>query len=139
MHRGQSAVEVGDGFSLPLQPSGFGGFDAIQETDVVTPRNLCNKLLHNCFIRPGFAERAHVFQVPRRESFHIRERSLEVRRQTVDHFRAPVFPFLPVEDIAADLSVEQDQLSIDGHRRAKLRRSNPPRSNPPFRSARNCP
>ena len=38
------------------------------------------------------------------------------------------------QDVTADLPVEQDQLPIDGHRRAKLRRPNPP-----FRSARNCP
>lgn len=104
----------------------LGSLDAVQDADVVSPRNLCNKLLHNCFVRPGLAERPHVFQVARGESFHVRERSLEVRRQTVDHFRAPVFPFLPVEDVAADLPVEQDQFPIDGHQRAKLRRANPP-------------
>jgi len=139
LRRGQRAVEVGNGFPLPVQSPGldlvnqnvatpsvlngrfgvpdtvFGSLDAIQDADIVAPRNLCNKLLHNCFIRPGLAERSHVFQISRREALHVGERSLGVRRQAVDHFRAPVFPFLPVEDIAADLPVEQDQFPIDGH------------------------
>ena len=96
-----------------------------RDREIVIPGDLCKHRLHNCFIRPGFAERPHVFQVTRGESFHVRERSLEVCRQTVDHFRAPVFPFLPVEDVAADLPIEQDQFPVDGHRRTKLRRPNP--------------
>ena len=150
MWRGQCAVEVGDGFPLPVQPPGFdlmnqdvaapamlngrfgvpdavlGSLDQIEDADVMAPRNLCNKLLHNCFIRPGLTERTHVFQISRGESSHSGEVPLEVRRQTVDHFRSPVFPLLPVENIAADLPVEQDQLPVDRQRRAKLRRANPP-------------
>ena len=74
---------------------------------------------------PGLAERPHVFQISRREALHVGECPLEVRRQTVDHFRAPVFPVLPVQDIAPDLPIEQDQFPVDGQRRAKLRCPNP--------------
>ena len=91
----------------------------------MAPRNLCNRLLHSCFIGPGLRERAHVFQASRREALHVGEGSLEVRRQSVDHFRAPVFPLLPIQDIAADLPIEQNQFPVDGQRRAKLRRPNP--------------
>ena len=100
--------------------------DFFQDREIVIPGDLCKHRLHNCIVRPSLGERAHVFQVARGESFHFGERSLEVCRQTVDHLRAPVFPLLPVQDIAADLPVKQDQFPVDRQRRTKLRRSNPP-------------
>jgi len=96
-----------------------------QDREIVIPGDLRKHRLHNCFIGPGFRERTHLFQISRGESFHVGEGSLEVRRQTVDHFRTPVFPLLPVEDIAADLPVEQNQFPVDGQRCATLRRPNP--------------
>ncbi len=32
--------------------------------DMAAPGNLCNKLLHNCLVRPGFGQGAHILQVP---------------------------------------------------------------------------
>jgi MFS family permease len=76
LRRGQGAIEAGDGFPLPVQPSGFnlvdehvaapsvlnggpgvpdavfGSLDQVEDADAMAPRNLCNKLLHNCFIGP---------------------------------------------------------------------------------------
>ena len=111
-------------FGVPDAVLGPGEF--FEDREIVIPGELCKHRLHNCFIGPGLRERPHVLQISRGESFHVRERSLEVRRQAVDHFRAPVLPFLPIENIAADPPVEQNQFPVDGHRRAKLRRANPP-------------
>ena len=143
------AVEVGHGLSLPMPPAGFdlmhqhvaapsmlngrlgvpdailGGGELFEDCEVVVPGNLCKHRLHKCLIRPRLGERPHIFQVARRESLHIGEGSLEVRRQAVDHFGAPAFPFLPVEDIAADLPVQQDQFPVDRQRCMELRSLNP--------------
>jgi len=67
----------------------------------------------------------HVFQVAGRESLHIGEGSLEVGRQAIDHFGAPAFPFLPIEDITTDLPVQQDQVPVDRQRCMELRSLNP--------------
>jgi hypothetical protein len=37
----------------------------------------------------------------------------------------PLFAFLPIENIATDLPVQQDQFPVDNERCAKLRRLNP--------------
>ena len=85
LRRGQRAVEVGDGFPLPVQPPRFelmnhdvaapamlnGRFgipDAVlargkffQDREIVIPGDLCKHRFHNCFIRPGLTERGQSF------------------------------------------------------------------------------
>ena len=84
---GEAEVEVGDGFSLPLESlcfdvdvediarpavfdgltgvgeAPFRGFEAGEKNDVVTLGQLSNSLLDNCGVRPGLGEGAHVEQV----------------------------------------------------------------------------
>ena len=38
---------------LNIPEAFFGGFEEVQESDVMAPGNLCNSLLHNCFVRPS--------------------------------------------------------------------------------------
>jgi hypothetical protein len=47
-----------------------------------------------------------------KEQFHVGEGSLQVRRQPIDHFRTPPFALLSIEDIAANLPVQQDQFPV---------------------------
>src|SRR5579875_451818 len=106
------------GSDVPFAQGGI--FHVVQDADIMTPWNLCNKLLHNWLLAPGCGERAHIFQVPRREAFHLGERALQIRRQAVDYFRAPVLALLPREDFAPDLPIEQHQLAINSNRRPEL-------------------
>jgi hypothetical protein len=54
------------------------------------------------------------FEVARRESGHVRKGAAQVGGQAVDHLGTPSFLDPPLEDIAADLPVEADQLAVDG-------------------------
>src|ERR1700761_2673930 len=92
----------------------------IEDADIMAPRNLCNELLHNWLLVPGRGESTHIFQVPRREAFHVWKRALQIGREAVDHLRAPAFTLLPGEDFAADMPVEQHQLAIHSKRRPEL-------------------
>ena len=50
-----------------------GFLELAQKDKVVAPRQLCNSLLHNCFVGPGLRERSHVLQVSFGESPHVPE------------------------------------------------------------------
>ncbi len=90
------------------------GGELFENGDVVVPGDLCKHRLHKCLVRPRSSEHPHVFQVARGENPLISGKArLRSARQTVDHFGSAAFPFLPVEDIAADLPVQQDQFPID--------------------------
>ena len=64
-------------------------------------------------MRPGLGKTAHIFQVPGRETLHLRELVAEVAGEPVDHLRPPSFPLLGVEDRLANLPVELDQFAVD--------------------------
>ena len=49
----------------------------------------------------------------------------QVLRQPIDHIGTPPFTFLPIENTATSLPVQQDQFTVDGERCAQLRRLNP--------------
>ena len=89
------------------------------------PRQLCSNLLHKFLVGPDLGETPHILEVAGREAFHVGKLVLQVRRQAIDHLSAPAFPRLPIEDVAADLPIEQDQFSVNGERGAQLRRLNP--------------
>ena len=90
-------LEIGDGLALPLKKSAldlvhenvatpavlhcrpgvplslYGILEIVQNPDIVTPGDLCNKLLHNCFLGPSLGEGPHVLQISRRTPLHFRE------------------------------------------------------------------
>ena len=51
----------------------FRHFHCIENPYIVPPGYLCNNLLHKCFVRIGFRKRAHVLEIARGETFHIRK------------------------------------------------------------------
>lgn len=81
--------------------------------------SLCSKLLHNSLARPRVGERAHVFEIPRREYLHPREHSSEIGGQSIDHLRSPAESGFSIEDVATDAPGEQHELAIDGEARTK--------------------
>jgi hypothetical protein len=48
-------------------------FHLIENSDIVSPRDLCNKLLHKLLIRPSLGKRADVLKVPGGEALHFGE------------------------------------------------------------------
>jgi hypothetical protein len=89
------------------------------------PGDLCKDRLHNCLLPPSLRECTHVLEIARRESLHLRKGSIEIRCETIDNFRAPAFPFLTIENIAADVPVEQDQFPVYSQGCPELCRLNP--------------
>ena len=47
--------------------------------------------------------------------------ALQICRQAVDDLCAPAFPLLPIEDVAANLPIQKDELAVDSNRGAQLR------------------
>jgi len=86
----------------------------------VSPGQLCNKLLHNCFLRPSLSQSPHVLQASRAEPLDARKLILAIMGQPVDHPRSPTLGSLPGEDIAANRPIEEHQLAIDRERSTNL-------------------
>ena len=82
------------------------------------PRQLCSNLLHKLFLGPDLGEAAHIFEVANRETPHVWKLALQVGSQAIDDLSAPTFPLLPIEDVAADLPIKEDQLAVDRNRGA---------------------
>ena len=142
LRRREGAIEVGDGFSLaPVEialdlvnqnrpaPAVMDGGPSVPDTlvtvgnlveqdAVVEPRQLCSNLLHKFLLGPDLGEAPHILEVAGREAFHVGKRALQVRRQAIDDLGAPAFPLLPIEDVAADLPIKQDQFAVDRNRGA---------------------
>jgi hypothetical protein len=77
--------------------------------DLVTPRQLCNNLLHKLLVRVRFSKRAHIFQVPGSKSTHFRERFGQVLRQAINDFCAPSFILLATQDVTANAPINKGQ------------------------------
>ena len=92
---------------------------ALQEHDLVAPRQLCNSLLHNCRVRPGRRERPHVLQVAGREPLAAGEPFLQVSGQLVDHLGTPADQLLALENLLPDRPVGADDLPICGQDRTR--------------------
>ena len=58
------------------------------------PRNLCNSLLHKCFIRISFREFCHVFEVPHGISLDIRERNADIGGKILYEFTPQCLAFV---------------------------------------------
>ena len=82
------------------------------------PWQLCSRLLHKICLRPGLRNRAHIFQVTRREASHVGKSGLQVACKPVDDTRTPPLLLLPLEDIATDLPVESYQFPVHACGRA---------------------
>jgi hypothetical protein len=76
----------------------------------MAPGQLCNDLLHDFLGGKGLSERTHVFEVSRRK-----DPSSKVRREAIDHPGTPALLRLARKNLAADIPVEKDQLSINGN------------------------
>lgn len=63
-------------------------------------------------------------EVARGEAGHVWEGAAKVDGQAVDHIRAPSLLGLPLEDVAADLPVEEDHLAVGCQAGAELGRAN---------------
>jgi len=64
----------------------------VQDHTVVKPWNLCSNLLHKFGIGPGLRKGAHIAQIPRGKSLHVRELPPEIGREPLDHLRPPSPP-----------------------------------------------
>jgi len=76
--------------------------------------------LHKFGIWPRLSEGAHVLQVARRKTLHVQKGIAQVLRQPFDDLGAPAYAALPIEDVAADLPVQQHQFAVDRQRRPLL-------------------
>jgi hypothetical protein len=101
---------------LPRRPV----FDSIQNTDIVPPGQLCNKLLHNCFFRPGLGQGTHVLEASGAEALDARKLILEIMGKPVDNPGTPTLGSLPGEDIPANRPIKEHQLAIDRERGTNL-------------------
>jgi hypothetical protein len=86
---------------------------------------LSNNLLDEWLVRPSLGKRAHVEQVGPGEALHIRELTMQVRGQNADDLRSPARPVLAVENLPANLPVQENELPIYGENRAHLGASDP--------------
>ncbi len=66
-----------------------GVLDLVRQGAKVPPGQLFSRLLHKLRVRPGLGERAHVFQVARRETPHIRKGDLQVTCKLFDDAGSP--------------------------------------------------
>jgi hypothetical protein len=66
--------------SLVRIPFAFGlRLDGVKKQRVMAPRQLCNNLLHKLLVGPSFGESPHVFQIPGRNTGHLRESATQIR------------------------------------------------------------
>ena len=79
----------------------------------MAPRQSCSSLLDDCVaVRPGEGEGPHVRQAARAETPRTRELALQVRREPLDHLRAPALLVTPVGERLADRPVQTEQLGV---------------------------
>ena len=85
------------------------------------PGQLSNSLLDNLRIRPRLRKGAHVEQVGPGEALHFGKGIAQIHREPLNHLGSPALAPLALEDVAADLPVEQHQLAADAAGRPLLR------------------
>ena len=64
---------------LPRRPV----LDSVQNAYIVPPGQLCNKLLHNWFLRPGLCQGTHVFEASGAEALDARKLVLQIMGKPV--------------------------------------------------------
>ena len=90
-----------------------GIFYRLEEPDIVTPRLLCNNLLHKFGVGVSLRESVHIFEVAKRQTGHLGKIAVEISGQAINDLRAPALPRLSAENISADAPIEQDQFTIN--------------------------
>jgi hypothetical protein len=93
----------------------------VQQPRVVSPRQLCNNLLHKLPILPRLGEGPHVFQVAHAEALDAGEHRSQISGKAIDDLGSPTLCLLAGEYIPANRPVQQDQFSINGEAGVKLR------------------
>ena len=79
----------------------------------MAPRQSCSSLLDDCVaVRPGEGEGPHVRQAARAESPRTRELALQVRREPLDHLRAPALLVPAIRERPTDRPVQAEQLGV---------------------------
>lgn len=82
----------------------------------MTPRQLCNSLLHKLLLRPCLGKCPHIFQVAWTEAFDSRKLRAKILGEPFDDFRPPALSELPVQNVPTDRPVEQYEFPVDGER-----------------------
>jgi hypothetical protein len=86
-------------------------FYAVQNPDLVTPRQLNNTCCSNSW--SGYASaNAQTFQVPASKSTHFRERFGQVLRQAINDFCAPSFILLATQDVTANAPIKDYKFPV---------------------------
>ena len=84
----------------------------------MSPRQLCNSVLHKFPFRPRFGESPHVFQIARTEALDTGELHAEVPGKPVNDLGAPTPCPLPLQNVSPDQPVQKDEFPIDSERGA---------------------
>jgi hypothetical protein len=116
------------GPGIPAARFGIGDF--FEQGDLVPPGQLCKDTLHEVAVRLGRGEGPYVFEVPGRPAGNAGKLAPQIGSQTVDHPGAPAAAVLPLEDLGADLPVQQDQFVIDGQAGPEARLADSPSGRP---------
>ena len=96
------------------------GFQPVEQDHMMTPGQLCSKLLHNWLVGPGRGKRPHVLEASCAETLDAGKLSLQVMCQPLDNLGAPALGILASEDLPAYPPVEEDQFPAHGKGGANL-------------------
>ena len=88
------------------------------------PRQLCSKLLHNCFLGPGFCQGSHVLEVAGRKTLHFGERLVKVLTELIYDLGAPALLLLAEDNFFSDPPIQKNKFVVYRYGRTNLRRSN---------------
>jgi len=72
----------------------------------MSPRDLCNRLLHNFCVRIRLGKSAHVLEIAGLEAFRLGKGMTKVCRQTVDDLSSPAAPHLLGNELTADVPIK---------------------------------
>ena len=97
---------------LPRRPV----LDSVKNAHIVPPGQLCNKLLHNWFLRPGLCQGTHVLEASGAAALDGRKLVLEITGKPVDNPGTLTLCSLLGEDIPSYRPIEENQLAIDRER-----------------------
>lgn len=91
----------------------FGIRNPVQQYDIVSPRNLCNSLLHKFLIRIGLGEFCHILQISHGIPLAAWEFHPDICSQVFNEFITPDFVLI---DYMANTVIEKNQgrVNMDG-------------------------
>ena len=87
----------------------------------MSPRNLCNRLLHKFLVRVSKCKFCHILQVANGITGSVRKSQFDIGRKAFNEFAAPGLVFI---DRIANRMVEKQKLPVDTDRCAILCRTN---------------